>query len=111
MDITEERRGRVVVLRPVGRINNETSAEFERKLLATIGTTPAAVLVDLSTVEYISSAGLRVLMIAARQSKASAGRLAVAELAPLVKEIFTITRFSQVVPVFETTAEAIPALA
>lgn len=110
MDINERRQGNIVVLRPVGRINNDTSTEFQKKLLSAIGNDASAVLVDLSAVEYISSAGLRVLMVGSKQSKVTGGRLAVAELAPLVKEIFTISRFSHVVPVFETAAEAIAAL-
>jgi len=48
--------------------------------------------------------------MASKQSKATNGRLAVAALTPMVKEIFAISRFSLVVQVFETTAEAIAAL-
>jgi len=68
------------------------------------------VLVNLSGVDYISSAGLRALMMASKQSKASEGRLAVAALSPVVQEIFTISRFALVVQVFETPGEAIEAL-
>ena len=70
----------------------------------------ASVLVDFSAVEYISSAGLRALMMGSKQSKATNGRLAVAALAPVVKEIFEISRFSLVVQVFDTTADALAAL-
>lgn len=49
-------------------------------------------------------------MMAAKQSKATGGRLGVAGLTPMVKEIFSISRFSLVVQVFETTADAIAAL-
>jgi len=49
-------------------------------------------------------------MIASKQSKATGGRLAVAALTPIVKEIFTISHFGLVVQVFETTAEALAAL-
>lgn len=110
MEISEQRQGDVVVLGPVGRINNDTSAEFQSRLLGCVGADGAAVLVDLSGVEYISSAGLRALMMASKQSKAANGRLAVAGLNSVVKEIFTISRFSYVVPVFETPAEALAAL-
>ena len=67
-------------------------------------------LIDFSGVEYISSAGLRALMVASKQSKANSGRLAVAGATPMVKEIFAISRFSLVVQVFDTIAEAITAL-
>ena len=110
VEISEQHQGKVIVLQPVGRINNDTSQAFQSRLHACVEPVGAAVLVDLSGVEYISSAGLRALMVASRQSKASQGRLAVAGLTPVVQEIFAISRFSLVVQVFETPAEALTAL-
>lgn len=110
MEISEERQGEIVILNPVGRINNDTSPEFQTRLLTAVGSAATTVLIDFSGVEYISSAGLRALMMASKQSKATNGRLAVAGLTPMVKEIFSISRFSLVVQVFETTAEAVAAL-
>jgi anti-anti-sigma factor len=110
MEIGEQRQGDVTILRPEGRVNNDTSPEFQTRLLNCVGLTPTKVMIDFSSVEYISSAGLRALMMASKQSKANSGRLAVANLTPMVKEIFAISRFALVVPVFETTAEALAAL-
>ena len=110
MEISEQHQGDVVVLGPVGRLNNETSPEFQSRLLACIGSSDARVLVDLSAVDYVSSAGLRALMTASKQSKATGARLAVAGLNPVVKEIFAISRFSYVVSVFDTPAQALMAL-
>jgi anti-anti-sigma factor len=110
LEINEQRQGDVVVLGPVGRINNDTSPEFQTRLLSCVGTSEARVLVDLSGVDYISSAGLRALMMASKQSKAANGRLAVAGLNPIVKEIFNISRFSYVVAVYDTPAEALAVL-
>jgi anti-anti-sigma factor len=110
MEISEDRQGDVIVLNPTGRINNDTSPVFQTRLVGCVGSAAANVLVDLSRVEYISSAGLRALMIASRQSKATGGRLAVAALTPVVNEIFTISHFGLVVQVFATRAEAIAAL-
>jgi anti-anti-sigma factor len=110
VEIGEGRQDDVVVLRPVGRINNDTSGAFQKRLLACVDPGGGALLVDLSGVDYISSAGLRALMTGSKHAKASGGRLAVAGLTPIVKEIFAISRFSHVVPVFETPAEAVAAL-
>jgi anti-anti-sigma factor len=110
MEISDQRRGDIIVLGPVGRINNDSSADFQTKLLGCVGSAATKVLIDFSGVEYISSAGLRALLMASKQSKAANGRLAVAALTPMVKEIFAISRFALVVQVFETTAEAIAAL-
>jgi anti-sigma B factor antagonist len=109
MQIGEQRVGEVTVLRPAGRIDNETSPAFQAKVLSAVGGAPAAVLIDLSGVEYMSSAGLRALMMAAKQSKAAKGKLGVAALTPVVKEIFAISRFSHVVQVFDTQDAALAA--
>ena len=111
MEIGERKQGSVVVLIPVGRIDNDTSPTFQKRLLAAVAAPDCAVLVDLSKVDYVSSAGLRALMTGAKQAKANNGRLAVAELKPVVKEIFAISRFSYVVEVFAASAEAFRAFA
>jgi anti-sigma B factor antagonist/stage II sporulation protein AA (anti-sigma F factor antagonist) len=110
MEISERRQGEVAILNPAGRINNETSPAFQNRLLACVRSAAAKVVIDFSGVEYISSAGLRALMMASKQSQANGGRLAIGGLTSMVKEIFTISRFSLVVQVFDTAAEAIAAL-
>jgi anti-anti-sigma factor len=66
--------------------------------------------IDLGAVEYISSVGLRVLMLASKQVKAQGGALAVADLQPVVREIFEISRFNLVLEVFPTLREALAKL-
>ena len=109
MEIGERRDGDILILSPTGRIDNDTSPDFQTRLLTAL-TPGAAVLVDLSGVAYVSSAGLRALMMGSKQSKAANGRLAVAGLGPVVKEIFEISRFSLVVQVFDTPPDALAAL-
>ena len=106
MEIAERRQDEIIVLCPAGRIDNDTSPAFQERLLASVGMAGGSVLLDLARVEYISSAGLRALMMASKQAKATKGRIAVAALGPVVKEIFAISRFSYVVPVFDTLADA-----
>jgi anti-anti-sigma factor len=105
MDIGERRHGNILVLAPVGRIDNLTSAEFQARLLAAVASSSVDVVIDFSAVEYISSAGLRALMTASRQ-KPKERRLAVARLNAVVHEIFTISRFSHLGPIFTTVEEA-----
>lgn len=105
MEIGERRQANLLVLAPVGRIDNLTSTEFQARLLAALTSSPADVIVDFSRVEYISSAGLRALMAGTRL-KPKERRLAVACLHTVVREIFAISRFSHVVPVFDTVEEA-----
>ena len=105
MDIGERRQANILVLAPVGRIDNLTSGEFQTRLLAAVTSSSADVVIDFSGVEYISSAGLRALMTASRQ-KPKERRLAAARLNAVVHEIFTISRFSHLVPIFATVEEA-----
>ena len=109
MEIGERRDGDILILGPAGRIDNDSSPDFQARLLSAL-TPGAAVLIDFSAVEYISSAGLRALMMGSKQAKTSNRRLAVAALGPVVKEIFEISRFSLVVQVFDTPAQALAAL-
>jgi anti-anti-sigma factor len=66
VEIGEKRSGNVLVLRPVGRIGNLTSAEFQGRLLGAAASGSEDILIDLAAVDYISSAGLRALMVASR---------------------------------------------
>src|SRR5260370_12728278 len=66
VDIGERRQANILVLAPVGRIDNLTSTEFQARLLAPVSSTSTDVVVAFSGVEYVSSAGLRALMAAPR---------------------------------------------
>jgi anti-anti-sigma factor len=68
------------------------------------------VVLDLSRLEYVSSAGLRVLMIAAKDVRARKGKLVAVSLQPVVREIFEISRFTLVFDVFESVQDALRAL-
>jgi anti-anti-sigma factor len=65
---------------------------------------------DLSDMEYVSSAGLRCFMLASRQARTHQARIFVAALQPMVKEIFDISHFNLVFQVFPTVREALAAV-
>ena len=69
-----------------------------------------AIVLDLSGMEYVSSAGLRCFMLASRQAKAQQGKIFVAALQPMVREIFEISHFNLVFRVFPTVREALGAV-
>jgi anti-anti-sigma factor len=66
-----------------------------------------AIVLDLSGMEYVSSAGLRCFMLAAREARARKGRILVAAMQPVVAEIFQISRFDRVFEVFPTLRDAL----
>ena len=99
---TREQAG-VLIVSVSGRIDHTISQEFAdalEPLMARCAQGQAAVLLDFSGVEYISSAGLRALMMASRRAKAQHGSFAIAELQPLVQEVFAISRFNLIVPCY-----------
>ena len=107
MEIARALDGDIVLLAPAGRLAQETSEAFQAALLEEITSgAPASVIVDFGAIEYVSSVGLRALMIGAKQSKANGGKLAVAALTPVVQEVFQISRFDKVIKTCETVAEA-----
>lgn len=113
MELAPARFADTIVLAPRGRIDHDTAEPFREALQAQLDTgAPGAgpVVLDLGAVEYIASAGLRALMLAAREAKTKSTRLVVAALQPVVKEIFEITRFGLVLDVFPSVPEALRAV-
>jgi anti-sigma B factor antagonist/stage II sporulation protein AA (anti-sigma F factor antagonist) len=102
----------VVVLSPRGRIDHVTAEELRTALaphLARCGDGQDHVVLDFAAVDYISSAGLRVLMLAAKQAKAQSGFLAVAAVQPLVQEILEISKFTLVLRTLPSVRDAVAA--
>lgn len=113
MELSVERCADVVVLKPAGRIDHQTAAVFSAALAPYLQNCKAGgdcLLFDLSALDYISSAGLRVLMIATKQTKPVGGKLAVAAPHSVVREVLEITRFNLVFPVHATVADGLHAL-
>ena len=113
MELAAKRFADTVALFPSGRIDHATADSFKAALapyLAAIAAGRDRAVIDLAGVEYISSVGLRVLMLASKQVKAQGGALAVADLQPVVREIFEISRFNLVLEVFPTLREALAKL-
>ena len=110
MDFSSQRLADVVVAVPVGQIDHP-NAELLKRALAPIldGPVPAsgALVLDFSGVSYISSMGLRILLMAAKQLRAANARIAVAALQPVVREIFAIARFNHVLEIFPDVRSAL----
>ncbi len=109
MNLPIREQSGVLIVEVGGRIDHSIAEEFTRALdpvLANCSQGQLPVLLDFSGVIYISSAGLRVLMMASRQAKAQQGSFAIAALTPLVQEVFTISRFNLIVPCYASVDAA-----
>ncbi len=113
MNVTSRRYASAVVLQVSGRLDQDTCDGFRGQLMGHVDNAAregGAIVLDLSPLEYVSSAGLRCFMLASRQAKAQHGRIFVAELQPMVAEIFQISHFNLVFQVFPTVREALGAV-
>ena len=113
MNVSSRRFANAVVLRVEGRLDQDTCGDFTRELMNQVKEVAhggGAVILDLGPLEYVSSAGLRCFMLASRQAKAQAGRIFVAALQPMVREIFEISHFNLVFQVFPSIREALGAV-
>ena len=108
LEIREERLDDVLVVAPRGRIDAVTSDELEPRLLAVVAGRGARLVVDMEGVEYISSAGLRVLLRLAKKAKEQSGRVVLSSLGPAVRQVFELAGF---LALFEVEASRELALA
>lgn len=105
--------GPALIVAPQGRIDQTSAEAFRLALephLAACQKGAPALIIDFSGIPYISSVGLRVLMLASRQVAMQQGRLALACLTPTVREVFAISRFDLVLKTFDSVSEAVEAL-
>ena len=110
MQVSTRHHADAIVAALAGRIDHQTAAQLEAELaplLAQAGASRGALVLDFSGVEYISSVGLRVLMIAAKQVREHKAQLLVAALQPVVAEIFAISRFYRILTVTPTLDDAL----
>ena len=113
MNVTSRRYANAIMVNVAGRLDQDTCEAFRGQLMGFVDAAArdgGAIVLDLSSLEYVSSAGLRCFMLASRQAKAQHGRIFVAALQPMVSEIFEISHFNLVFQVFPTLREAMSAV-
>ena len=113
MNVVARRYANAMVLRVAGRLDQDTCEGFRADLMPHVEAAlhdKAALILDLSGVEYVSSAGLRCFVIASRRVKAAQGRILVADLQPMVAEIFEISHFDALMDVHPTVRDALAAI-
>ena len=110
MEFSSLRLADVVIAAPSGRIDHASAEAFQVALEPILVATAAmggSVVLDLSAVDYVSSVGLRVVMMAAKHLRARKARIAVVSLQPVVREIFEIARFNHVVELYPSMRDAL----
>jgi anti-anti-sigma factor len=110
MAISHRNYGAARVLAPKGRLDHDNCEAFRADIaphLEACARDAEPLVLDMSGLEYVSSAGLRCLMLAAKETGGRNARMKVAAMQPVVAEIFQISRFNLVFEVFPTLREAL----
>jgi anti-anti-sigma factor len=94
MEIGEDNAAGARVIAPRGRLDSLSSGELERHVVARLDAGDRRVVIDLAGVEYVSSAGLRVLLLAAKRLKPPAGALVLCGMAPSVRTVLELAGFT-----------------
>jgi len=111
MDISEEKTdGGVMAVGLKGRLDALSAKTVEEKLLRMITAGETRMVIDLGGVGYVSSIGLRVLLIAAKRLKTAKGQIAICAMQPPIKKVFDIAGFTALFKIFATREEAVKAL-
>jgi anti-sigma B factor antagonist len=110
LDVSSETAGAVATYRIVGRIDAATSPKLESTVVSAIGGATPWIIYDMRDVNYMSSAGLRGVLLVAKQAKAARGGLAVFGLQPAVHEVFESAGFDNIIPITADEAQARAAL-
>ncbi len=114
MNITDRRAGDALVLEVTGDVDNNSAEAFRLLLVPFLHHCTAdenRILLDFSGMDYISSVGLRVPVLAAKQVKTQGGTVVVTGLHSVVKEIFEISRFNLLFQCFDSARDALAAAA
>ena len=105
----KESGGTVVAL--AGRLDAVTTPEYERRIGELLAGDETRLVLDLERLDYISSAGLRGLLLTAKLLQARAGQLRFANVTGSVRSVFDMSGFSNMFPIEESVAAALSALA
>jgi anti-anti-sigma factor len=110
MQITSEKHGAALIVKPAGRLDATNAEELTKVLLDAFDTGEDRVVVDLVDLEYISSAGLRSLLVGAKRASAKGGKIVLCRPEDYVKEVFDVAGFSAIFSIYDSTEAALAAL-
>lgn len=107
MDIIEKRLNEIIIFKLNGNLNSNTSPELEDKIFEAIKNDSKNMILDFEDLDYISSAGLRVIMKTAKNLKQSEGMIVLCSMQDYVKEVFEIAGFDAYLPIFSNMDDAL----
>lgn len=108
MSITEEQRGNVTVVRFRGRLDAISSSSAEKHVYEVINNGFKKLIFDFSDVEYLSSAGMRMLLSTTKKLNGIAGKLVLCSVNASVLDVLKMSGFDHILDIAQTQNEALP---
>ena len=107
MEIIEEKHEAISIFKLNGRLDSNTSQGFEKKVFDAISDGSKNMIVDFKDLDYISSAGLRVILKATKALNREEGKIMLCSMQDYVKEVFEIAGFDSFLPIVGSMDEAL----
>ena len=110
VEIVRHEQGNVTVLVMKGRLDSNTSPDFETEILGIIRSGSTHMVLDLAGVDYVSSAGLRVFLKVTKEIEGAGGKFALCAVKEYIREIFDMSGFALFIPIHADRDESVQAL-
>ena len=110
MEISTENRDGALIARAVGRIDGANARDFEAAVQSAIHECEDPVIIDCEGLSYISSAGLRAILLIAKTLGKRKVKFALCSLSEPIAEIFQISGFDQIISTHSSQADALAAV-
>ena len=110
MEITQKEENGIVFIAIKGRLDADTSPQAEKVVKEALDGQTTRILFNLASLEYLSSAGLRVLLGAAKEMRRKDGKIVLCALNEFVKEIFEVSGFQSLIPIADSVESGIELL-
>jgi anti-sigma B factor antagonist len=111
MEIKENKQGKVVVLKLIGRLDSLTTKNFREKVKSLAQQRYVLLVLDMSEVDFMDSSGLGSLVAALRSVGHEGGNIKIADLQPRVRALFELTRLHQIFEIYEDIGNAVESYA
>lgn len=107
MEILETKKNDINIFKLNGRLDSNTSPDLEKKLMEAMEGGARNVVIDFENLDYISSAGLRIILKTTKDLKRTEGNIVLCAMQDYVKEVFEIAGFDSFLPIVPTVEEAV----
>lgn len=97
----------ILVVQPIGRLDSTSSPELERVLVENLDAGTKRLLFDFSSLDYISSAGLRVVLLAGKRLRPVQGKMALVGMRDVVREVFEMSGFLSLFAVADNVEDGV----